>query len=513
MKKSVFKVASVVLAMVLLLTMFSSCSQQGEQGPAGPTGPQGEQGIQGVKGEDGHTPIITIQNGYWYIDGVNTNQSANGISGATGNGISNIAKTSTEGLVDTYTITYTNGTTTTFTVTNGAQGIQGIQGVPGKDGHSPVITIQDGYWYIDGVNTNEVVGEGVKGDTGNGISDISKTKTEGLVDTYTITFTNGDTTTFTVTNGAAGAQGQQGIQGIQGEKGEDGHTPVITIQNGNWYIDGVDSGKSAEGIKGDTGNGISSIAKTSTEGLVDTYTITFTNGNTTTFTVTNGAQGEPGVGIANAYINSDVHLILVLTNGTTIDAGYVGVSATKSYTVIFKDHNGTILKTESVYENESATAPTVNDRIGYRFTGWSCTFDSVTTNLEVVAQYEVEHNQLYFSYKDNGDNTMTATLVLCGDVNLYGLEFELLMDTVGLIYKNVTAKTSGAGVNYNTDRIKLSYVCDTGSNVTQEITLLEITFDITGTNYSVEFSLNNVDAFDDVYATETYSLANATYHN
>lgn len=42
--------------------------------------------------------------------------------GATGNGIANIAKTSTQGLVDTYTITMTDGTTYTFTVTNG-QGI------------------------------------------------------------------------------------------------------------------------------------------------------------------------------------------------------------------------------------------------------------------------------------------------------------------------------------------------------------------------------------------------------
>ena len=482
-------------------------------------GAQGIQGIQGEKGEDGHSPVITIQNGYWYIDGVNTNESATeGIKGDTGNGISSIAKTKTEGLVDTYTITFTNGDTTTFTVTNGTpgvqgkQGVQGIQGVPGKDGKTPVITIENGRWYIDGVDTGKSA-EGVKGDTGNGIEKIEKTKSEGLVDTYTITYTNGDTTTFTVTNGADGAQGEQGIQGIQGENGEDGHTPVITIQNGRWYIDGVDSGVLAEGLKGETGNGISSIEKTKTEGLVDTYTITFTNGNTTTFTVTNGAQGEQGVGIANAYINSDVHLILVLTNGSEIDAGYVGVSATKSYTVTFKDHNGTILKTESVYENKSATAPTVNDRIGYRFKGWSCTFDNVTTNLEVTAQYVVEHNQLYFSYKDNGDDTMTATLILCGDVNLYGLEFELLMDTVGLTYKNVVAKTSGAGVNYNTDRIKLSYVCDTGSNVTQEITLLEITFDITGTNYSIEFSLNNVDAFDDVYDNETYSLANAVYHN
>jgi hypothetical protein len=39
--------------------------------------------------------------------------------GATGNGIANITKTGTSGLIDTYTITYTNGNTTTYTVKNG----------------------------------------------------------------------------------------------------------------------------------------------------------------------------------------------------------------------------------------------------------------------------------------------------------------------------------------------------------------------------------------------------------
>lgn len=45
-----------------------------------------------------------------------------------------------------------------------------------------------------------------------------------------------------------------------------------------------------QGAKGDTGNGIQSITKVSTSGLVDTYRITFTNGNTTTFNVTNGSD-------------------------------------------------------------------------------------------------------------------------------------------------------------------------------------------------------------------------------
>lgn len=40
--------------------------------------------------------------------------------GSDGKGIQSITKTSSSGLIDTYTITYTDGTTSTFTVTNGA---------------------------------------------------------------------------------------------------------------------------------------------------------------------------------------------------------------------------------------------------------------------------------------------------------------------------------------------------------------------------------------------------------
>ena len=51
--------------------------------------------------------------------------------------------------------------------------------------------------------------------------------------------------------------------------------------------------------QGETGNGIDRIAKTGTSGLVDTYTIYYTNGTTTTYTVTNGQSGS-GSGDMNA---------------------------------------------------------------------------------------------------------------------------------------------------------------------------------------------------------------------
>ena len=44
----------------------------------------------------------------------------------------------------------------------------------------------------------------------------------------------------------------------------------------------------------ENGKGITSIAKTGTVGLVDTYTITYNDGTTSTFNVTNGAKGDTG---------------------------------------------------------------------------------------------------------------------------------------------------------------------------------------------------------------------------
>ncbi|MDR1917454.1 MAG: leucine-rich repeat protein [Christensenellaceae bacterium] len=49
--------------------------------------------------------------------------------GSAANSIVSIEKTATNGLVDTYTITYSNGTTGTFTITNGKDGVDGDTGL------------------------------------------------------------------------------------------------------------------------------------------------------------------------------------------------------------------------------------------------------------------------------------------------------------------------------------------------------------------------------------------------
>lgn len=67
-----------------------------------------------------------------------------------------------------------------------------------------------------------------------------------------------------------------------------------TIVNVAELIEKLLSSGGGGGTPGPAGVGIQKIEKTGTDGLVDTYTITYTNGQTSTYTVTNGADGEPG---------------------------------------------------------------------------------------------------------------------------------------------------------------------------------------------------------------------------
>lgn len=123
--------------------------------------------------------------------------------GADGSGIDSIEKTGTSGIVDTYTITYTDGRKTTFEITNG-----------------------------------------------NGIVNIEKTATSGLADTYTITYEDGTIYDYTVTNGRDG--GMSALFNITADVGASvtvttpsGQTIVPTLKGGStteWYCNTVEYG-------------------------------------------------------------------------------------------------------------------------------------------------------------------------------------------------------------------------------------------------------------------------------
>ena len=71
----------------------------------------------------------------------------------------------------------------------------------------------------------------------------------------------------------------------------------------------------------------------------------------------------------------------------TADLVVTAQYSANTYTVTFKDWNGTVLKTQQVQYGGAATAPANPTRAGYTFTGWDKAFTNVTANLVVTAQY------------------------------------------------------------------------------------------------------------------------------
>ena len=179
---------------ISLISVFALAGCNGE--PI--VGPQGPQGETGERGEDG-VSIVSVD------------------------------LTSSDGLADIYTITYSDGTTSNFVVTNGKDGEQGIQGIPGEDGHTPVITISsDGYWIIDGVKSNTKA-QGEQGEpgkdgtsllTGNGepAANLGKDGDSYInLDTWDFYVKTSETWNY-----VGNIKGEQGNDGQAGGDGEDG---------------------------------------------------------------------------------------------------------------------------------------------------------------------------------------------------------------------------------------------------------------------------------------------------
>ena len=105
-------------------------------------------------------------------------------------------------------------------------------------------------------------------------------------------------------------------------------------ENGNWWVGDSDLGVPATGPQGETGpqgpkgEGVTvvSVEKTGTSGLVDTYTITFSDGTKTAFTVTNGPKGDSitvvDVSIRSSENGVDTYLI-------TFSDGYLPLQMVK----------------------------------------------------------------------------------------------------------------------------------------------------------------------------------------
>ena len=155
-----------------------------------------------------------------------TQQNQGGKDGQATKSIQKVEKTDTLGLIDEYTIYYTDGTTSKFIVTNGSDGQPGAQGFPGADGHTPEIKIGDnGNWVIDGFDT--------------GVRAAAQQGQDGITPHI------GDNGNWFIGETDTGVA-------AEGHNGEDAPMPLIG-SNGNWWVGGSDTGVPASGVPGEAG--------------------------------------------------------------------------------------------------------------------------------------------------------------------------------------------------------------------------------------------------------------------
>ncbi|MBR3460370.1 MAG: InlB B-repeat-containing protein [Clostridia bacterium] len=146
---------------------------------------------------------------------------------------------------------------------------------------------------------------------------------------------------------------------------------------------------------------------------VTNYTVTFKDWNGTVLKTEQVAEG----GSATAP-NNPTRTGYTFTgwdtafNNITADTVVTAQYTINSYTVTFKDWDGTTLKTQTVNYGGSATAPANPTRTGYAFTGWDKAFDNITANTVVTAQYTI--NTYTVTFKDWDGTTLKTQTVNYG---------------------------------------------------------------------------------------------------
>ena len=369
--------------------------------------------MNGLDGGEAAAPEIG-DNGNWFINGEDTGKPSRGETGADGtpgdkgdpgadgaDGFSPTVQVTDGDGTHTVTITDKDGDHS-FTINDGADGEPGEKGADGEPGKNG----EDG-------------APGDKGDPGadgaDGFSPTVQVTDGDGTHTVTITDKDGDHS-FTINDGADGEPGEKGADGEPGKNGEDGApgadgkdgvSPTVktdsisggtrvTItdaegehtfdvlngkdggeaaapeigENGNWFINGEDTGKpsrgadGADGAKGDPGedgapgengtdgkDGVSPTVETSTiEG--GTHVVITDASGAHEFDVMNGADGADGNDGAPGADGKD---------GTPGDKGDPGADGADGFspTVDVADGDGT--HTVTITDKDGAHVFTIND--------------------------------------------------------------------------------------------------------------------------------------------------------
>ena len=157
----------------------------------------------------------------------------------------------------------------------------------------------------------------IKGKDGRGITSINKTGTTGSVDTYTITYTDSTTSTFTVNNSDAVALQRQIVPSAAVESSATasqayaaGDYVVVngvmrkvksSIANGNAISDSNSTATTVTRELSTLSDSVSSVIKTATSGSSKKLKLTFESANHSSALVFIDNNGNPSLVMLNCY--------------------------------------------------------------------------------------------------------------------------------------------------------------------------------------------------------------------
>ena len=207
----------------------------------------------------------------------------------------------------------------------------------------------------------------------------------------------------------------------------------LAVQKGDKGEDGDDGQDGADGV------GISEITGPSTSGNVDTYTIVLTNGNSSTFTVTNGVDGEDGTSVRILASQSDCEeegdgflgdgtTTVLTSNGTiTTKAGWLYVlnDTTNGYFVEvgeIKGPKGDDGDDGAAYFSVSQTATSSSNTMKVKFytdpTLINADFTQVGFTLaEVTGGHKLQLDGITYVNGSQSGTTQTASFIVADGEN------------------------------------------------------------------------------------------------
>ncbi len=191
------------------------------------------------------------------------------------------------------------------------------------------------------------------------------------------------------------------------------------------------------GVEGFAGEAITSVSFPST--IEDIARRAFNNCTSLTDVYYDGTEEEWNTKVSIAANNDPILNATMHFNEPVVE----------TFTVTFVDYDGTVLKAETVESGKSATAPTDPKRENYTFTGWDKSFDNVTSDLTVMAEYEVSVSDptivVSNATANAGATNVEITVALKNNPGVALIDLKISYDENALTLTNIVFNTEFGG--------------------------------------------------------------------